>query len=78
MDVLTIALIIIAVLALGGWGYGNYVYRPAAPAAPGAVVEGPAPWVNPLGVVGLLVVIALVVMLATGWRPFVVGPVVAP
>jgi len=78
MDILAIVLIIVAVLALGGWGYGTYAYRPAVPAAPGAVVAGPAPWVNPLGIIGLLVVIGLIVMLATGWWPVVVAPAPAP
>jgi hypothetical protein len=73
MDILTIALIIVAVLALSGWGYGTYAARPAVPA--GAVVEGPAPWVNPLGIIGLLVVVGLLVMLLTGWpRAVVVAP----
>ena len=49
---LIVALIMLAVLSMGGWGYGTYVARPAA--APGTVVEGPATWVNPLGVIGML------------------------
>jgi hypothetical protein len=73
MDILAIVLIVVAVLALSGWGYGTYAARPAAPA--GAVVEGPGPWVNPLGIIGLLLVVGLVIMLLTGWpRPFFVAP----
>lgn len=73
MDPLLIALIVLAVIALSGWGYGTYAYRPvattdvvAAPAAPG--------WASPLGLLGLLLVIGLIAMLVTGWRPFVVVP----
>jgi hypothetical protein len=73
MDILAIVLIVVAVLALSGWGYGTYAARPAVPA--GAVVEGPAPWVNPLGIIGLLVVVAVVVMLLTGWpRQIIIAP----
>jgi hypothetical protein len=72
MDILILMLIIVAILALGGWGYGTYAVRPA----PGAAVETPATaaWVNPIGVIGLLAAVAIVFMLATGWRPFVIGP----
>lgn len=71
MDILTIALIVVAVVALSGWGYGTYS-RPVGPVG-GPVVAGPG-WVNPLGIVGLLVIVALVMMLVTGYRPFVVAP----
>src|SRR5262245_39820894 len=64
VDILTIALIVIAVLALSGWGYGTYVSRPTA--APGTVVEASPAWVNPPGVIGLIVVVGVIVMLATG------------
>jgi hypothetical protein len=70
MDPLLIGLIILAVIALGGWGYGTYAVRPA-PAATTEVVAAPA-WVSPLGVIGLIVVVGIMVMLLTGWRPFVV------
>ena len=73
MDPLTIALIVLAVLLLGGFGYGYYA-RPV-PAATHTVVTEPAPagYVTPLGLIGALVVIAVVAMLITGWRPFVVA-----
>jgi hypothetical protein len=72
MDILTLALIVVAVIALSGWGYGYYVARPATA---GDVVAAPAPgYASPLGIIGLLVVVAVVAMLLTGWRPFVVAP----
>lgn len=70
MDPLLIALIIVAVIALGGWGYGSYAVRPA-PGATTEVVAAPA-WVSPLGIIGLIVVVGIIVMLLTGWQPFVV------
>ena len=72
MDPLLLILIIVAVIALSGWGYGTYTTR-AAPATT-EVVTAPV-WVSPLGILGLLAVIAVVAMFVTGWRPFVVvGP----
>jgi hypothetical protein len=56
---LTILLIVLIVLALGGFGYGYY----SVP-----VGGAPAGWVNPMGVVGLILVILLILMLTTGWR----------
>jgi hypothetical protein len=70
MDPLLIGLIIVAVIALGGWGYGTYGVR-STPATTTEVVAAPA-WVSPLGLIGLIVVVGIVVMLLTGWRPFVV------
>ncbi len=69
MDPLLIVLIIVAVIALSGWGYGTYTTR-AAPATT-EVVTAPA-WVSPLGIIGLIAIVGLVAMLVTGWRPFVV------
>lgn len=68
MDLLLLLLIIVAVIALSGWGYGTYTTR-AVPAE--TVVAGPA-WVSPLGILGMLTIIAIVAMMVTGWRPFVV------
>jgi hypothetical protein len=70
MDILLLILIVLAVLSVAGWGYGSYAVRPA-PA--GDVVVASPGWVSPLGVIGLLAVIAILVMLFTNWRPF--GPV---
>ena len=69
MDPLLILLIIVAVIAVSGWGYGTYTTR-AVPVQT-EVVSAPG-WVSPLGILGLLAIIALAVMLFTGWRPFVV------
>jgi hypothetical protein len=61
MDIVTIALIVLIVLALGGWGYGTYYAAPVggAPASP---------MFNILGLLALILIVALVVLLATGWR----------
>lgn len=72
MDPLLIVLIIVAVIALGGWGYGTYGVAPA-PGPRTEVVAGPG-WVNPVGILGLIVVVGIIVMLTTGWHPFVVAP----
>lgn len=68
MELVLIALIVLAVLALSGWGYGRYSARPvvvtdvaAAPAA------GPSPIITFIGVIGLLALVAFVVLWATGW-----------
>ena len=71
MDILTICLIILAVIALGGWGYGTYGYRPA-PGPTTEVVAAPA-WATPLGFIGLIVVVGLIAMWATGWHPVIVA-----
>lgn len=62
MDILTIALIVFAILALSGWGYGRYYAVPAD-----AAVE-PAGWVNPLGILGLVLLIAVVMLLLSGFQ----------
>ena len=60
MDPLMILLIVLIVLSLGGWGYGYYSVGPAGPP--------PSSMFNGLGVLALLLIVAVVVMLATGWR----------
>jgi hypothetical protein len=70
MDLLTLLLLIVLVVALTGWGYGTYAYT--RPAAGTEVVAAPA-WVSPLGIVAALAVVAVVLMLLTGWQPL--GPV---
>jgi hypothetical protein len=72
MDLLLLILIVLAVISISGWGYGTYGYR-AVPA--GDVVAAPAPgWASPLGILGVLLLVGLLMMLFTGWRPFVVAP----
>ena len=66
MDLLTIALLVLGVLALAAWGYGYYARPPQA-----TVIErAPAPvsCLTLLGIVGLILLVAFVVLLATGWR----------
>ena len=58
MSILTILLIVLIVISLGGFGYGR--------AYPGDA--GVNPLFNLLGVLGLILIVALVVLLATGWR----------
>ena len=70
MDPLLLLLIIVAVIALSGWGYGTYTTRPPVTTE---VVAAPA-YVSPLGIIGLIAVIVVVAMFVTGWRPFVVVP----
>jgi hypothetical protein len=70
MDPLIIILIALAVIAVSGWGYGTYAVGPPQGAST-TVVSGPA-WANPLGIIGLVVVVGVIVMLTTGWRPFVI------
>ncbi len=69
MELWLIILLVLAVLALGGWGYGYYAVRPAATTE---VVSGPAagpsPLVHLVGVIGLLLLVAFLVMWLTGWR----------
>jgi hypothetical protein len=67
MDVITIAFLVLAILALGGWGYG---YLTAVP-VPGRVAgnaPGPALGITLLGIIGLILLVAYLVLLATRWR----------
>jgi hypothetical protein len=68
MDIITITILIVAVLALAGWGYGYYTVPAAAPGAVGQPVAGPSPLFSLLGVVGLILLVAFVTLLLTGWR----------
>ena len=72
MDLLLLILIVLAVLSIGGWGYGTYAYRPAVTTDVVAAPASPA-WASPLGILGLLLVIGLLIMLFTGWRPVFVA-----
>ncbi len=73
MDLLAIALLVLVILSLSGWGYGYYTGRPArgdlVSAAEPVPVAGPAAWVNPLGILGVLFLLAFIVLLFTSWRP---------
>jgi hypothetical protein len=68
MGMLLIILIVVAVLAMGSWGYTSYAYRPATTvvAEPAA---GPSPIITIIGVLGLLALVAFFVLWAVeGWR----------
>ncbi|HVK11138.1 MAG TPA: hypothetical protein VM597_20380 [Gemmataceae bacterium] len=67
MDIITITILVVAVLALAGWGYGTYSARPVTVVESGPA-PGPAPGLSLLGIVGLILLVAFVVLLATGWR----------
>jgi len=64
MDILLLVLLVLIVLSAGGWGYGRYYATPMEPAV------GPAPYVNPLGLLAMLLIVALVIYLFSGWHPF--------
>jgi hypothetical protein len=69
MELWLIILLVLAVLALGSWGYSYNTVRPAATTE---VVSGPAagpsPLIHLLGVIGLILLVAFFVMWLTGWR----------
>jgi len=73
MDLLMLVLLLLVVLSLGGWGYGYYGYRRTrgdlVSAAEPIPYAGPAAWVNPMGIIGVFLLLALLVLLFTGWRP---------
>jgi len=58
MGIVTILLIVLVVLALGGFGYGRYYASPVGEPAPG--------YANPLGVVAAVLVVLLILWLLTG------------
>jgi len=70
MGMLLIILLVVALLAMGGWGYSHYA-RPA-PATREVVVEpaaGPSPIITIIGVLGLLALVVFFVLWAVeGWR----------
>lgn len=59
MSPLLIVLIVSIVLAIGGTGYGYYN---------GPAGGGVSPLVSILGLVALILIVAFVVLLLTGWR----------
>lgn len=68
MTILIIALIVIAVLSLGSWGYSYYGTRPVA-VTEAPVASGPSPFVHLIGVIGLLCLIAIFVLwFFGGWH----------
>lgn len=70
MDLLTLLLIVVAIVAILGWGFGTYSVPPAP--VTGAVAQ-PVGWTAPVGIIGVLAIIAIIMMLVTNWRPL--GPV---
>jgi hypothetical protein len=68
MDMLLIALMIVAALALCGWAYGYYAYyRPIAAAGGGETAAAMPTWVNLLGMIAFLAVMTIAVMWLGGW-----------
>jgi hypothetical protein len=66
MDIITITLLVLAILALASWGFGTYAARPAAGVE--VVSAGPSPLIAMLGVIGLILLVAFLVLILTGWR----------
>jgi len=73
MDLLIPALVVVVVLSLSSWGYAHCTGRPArgdlVSASESVPSYGPAAWSNSLGIVGVLLLIAILLLLFTGWRP---------
>ncbi len=67
LDIVTLTILVVAILAIAGWGYGSYAARPVTVAETGTA-PAPAPGLTLLGIVGLILIVAFVVLLATGWR----------
>jgi len=69
MGMLLIILIVVAVLAMGSWGYTSYAYRPAATTVVEEPVAGPSPVISIIGVLGLLALVAFFILWAVeGWH----------
>jgi hypothetical protein len=69
MGLLLIILLVLAVLAMGSWGYSSYGYRTAAPAVVTEPAAGPSPIITIIGVLGLLAIVAFFVLWAVaGWK----------
>jgi hypothetical protein len=69
VDILLILLIVVAVIALSGWGYGTYyASRPVVVSDAAAPATGGSPLITLIGFLGLIALVAFVVMWATGWR----------
>jgi uncharacterized iron-regulated membrane protein len=68
MDPILILVLVLAVLAIAGSGYGYWAARPAPAAVVAEPAPGPSPLFSFLGVVGLILLVAFVVLLLTGWR----------
>jgi len=66
MSLLLIILIVVALLALSGWGYGYYSARPVVVTDTAAPAAGPSPVISVIGVIGLLALIAFFVLWAFG------------
>ena len=66
MGIVTIALIVLIILALGGIGYGRYYAGPVGEPVPG--------YANPLGLVAAVLVVLLILWLLTGGLYLHLGP----
>ena len=69
MDAITITLLVLAILAIAGWGLGSFAARPApVVVSESAPVATGSPLLSLLGIVGLILLVAFIVLLLTGWR----------
>ena len=69
MDLLLIIVLVVAVLAIAGSGFGYYSARPVRTTeVVDGPVAGPSPIISVIGVIGLLLLVAFFVMWMTGWR----------
>ncbi|HJZ91311.1 MAG TPA: hypothetical protein VKE40_10600 [Gemmataceae bacterium] len=69
MGLLLIILIVVAILAMGSWGYSYYTVRPATTEVVSGPAAGPSPIISIIGVLGLLALVVFFVLWAVeGWR----------
>ena len=67
MDMLLlVGLGVLAIGAVGWWVYRYFLYRPVTVVE--AVPDGTSRFVHLMGLVGLILLVAFIVLLATGWR----------
>jgi hypothetical protein len=67
MDMLLlVGLGVLAIGAVGWWAYRYFLYRPVTVVE--AVPDGTSRFVHLMGLVGLILLVAFIVLLVTGWR----------
>ena len=72
MGILEMALLAAVLVSLSAWAYGRRTGHPQrgdlVSAAEPVPTSGPAAWVNPMGIIGLLLLLALIILLINNWR----------